>query len=142
MDRNQKKLHSDEPRGDGAPSSAESSQTPAESVDPTAEMTFPSVEELDGYRERAAREGGPFLGSLLKVLPESSEADAMRDMVSMKKLQLELGFVAWDWRPDFKQYALDLLPENAAELRGWQKQVYELISQLPDEKEYGDFWSS
>ncbi len=66
----------------------------------------------------------------------------MRDMVSMKKLQLELGFVAWDWRPDFKQYALDLLPENAAELRGWQKQVYELISQLPDEKEYGDFWSS
>lgn len=151
----------DNTRKNVSPASDETQQTPAGPIQDISELTVPSdvgllaemdwsdsdveptrysVDELRAFGERSAREGGEFIDSLLKELPESDDAEDMLCLLTMNKLHCEMGIVSWDWRPGLKADVLIFLPENPAECTGWQKQLFDKVSPLPEEMEYGDFW--
>lgn len=159
MHENTKSL--DNTRKNGSPASDETQQTPAGPIQDISELTVPSdvgllaeddwsdsdveptrysVDERRAWGERSAREGGEFIDSLLKELPGSDDAEEMLCLLTMKKFQFELGLVTYDWRPGLKADVLIFLPENPAECTGWQKQLFDKVSPLPEEMEYGNFW--
>ena len=137
-----KKTPSGNKQSDTARAAEADQRDDAELTSLNVRMKVYSDAELTTFRERAAVEGGAFIDSLLKVLPEGQEADDMRALLTLNKLVFEMGGVAWDWRPTLKVYVLDALPQDPAEFRSWQRELHDKVSQLPDTKEYGDFWES
>ena len=96
----------------------------------------PQVPDHQDPEHRIA-EGVAFVQSLLNIIPHGSDGDEMRNALEIKKLQLEGGWVTWDWRPGVKMYVECLLPEDSASMTPWQREIHSRISPLPERPEYG-----
>ncbi len=78
-----------------------------------------------------------FVQSLMKLIPEGPDGEDMRTALEIKNLQLEGGWVTWDWRPGVKMYVEALLPEDSASMTPWQQEIHSRVSILPERPEYG-----
>jgi hypothetical protein len=80
-------------------------------------------------------EGLGFIDALLKITPDGIEGEEMRNLLNLKRLQLEGGWVTWDWRPGLKMFVEALLPDDASSMDPWQKEISARVAELPDRLE-------